>query len=181
SLLEKTVVVEDSVPVTRDLYSISEFTYTFMQMLKRFTETDVALIHAGLVADAFEGGTLTQFDLHRILPHSINAVRVEITGRELKEIYSVANQHEFKDRILNGLGFRGDIFGVFLMDGLEVVELERKFLINGELVVDSATYTIGTLDMYTFGRIFPQFKNAKKEYMMPEFLRDIVYKYKEML
>ena len=113
--------------------------------------------------------------------HSINAVRVEITGRELKEIYSVANQHEFKERILNGLGFRGDIFGVFLMDGLEVVELERKFLINGELVVDSATYTIGTLDMYTFGRIFPQFKNAKKEYMMPEFLRDIVYKYKEML
>lgn len=181
SLLEKTIVVEDAVPVTRDLYSISEFTYTFMQMLKRFTETDVALIHAGLVADAFEGGRLTQFDLHRILPHSINAVRVEITGRELKEIYSVANQHEFKDRILNGLGFRGDIFGVFLMDGLEVVELERKFFVSGELVVDSATYTIGTLDMYTFGRIFPQFKNAQKEYMMPEFLRDIVYKYKEML
>ncbi|CAD2073293.1 bifunctional metallophosphatase/5'-nucleotidase [Phocicoccus pinnipedialis] len=181
SMLEKTIVVERANPIVRNLYRISEFTYVLMQMLKQFTETDVALINSGLVADAFEGGTLTQFDLHRILPHSINAVSVEITGRELKEIYSVANQHEYKDRIINGLGFRGDIFGCFLMDGLDVVESERKFFVGGELVEDSKMYTIGTLDMYTFGRIFPQFKNAKKEYMMPEFLRDIVYKYKEML
>lgn len=179
--LIKTEIKHDVAPIGRSLNVISQFTYAFMQMLKVYTDTDVVLIHAGLVADHFDGGTLTQFDLHRILPHSINAVKVEISGRELKEIYTMANQHEFRDTIMNGLGFRGDVFGIFLMDGLATIESERKYLIEGKPVKDRETYTIGTLDMYTFGRIFPQFKNAKKEYMMPDFLRDIVIKHKEML
>ena len=39
------------------------------------------------------------------------------------------------------------------------------------------TYTLGTLDMYTFGRIFPQFRYSKKEYIMPDLLHDIVKQY----
>ena len=35
-------------------------------------------------------------------------------------------------------------------------------------------YKLATLDMFTFGFFYPLLKEAKKEYIMPEMLRDIL-------
>lgn len=44
---------------------------------------------------------------------------------------------------------------------------------NGKEIDDEATYILGTVDMYTFGRYFPTLKGGHIQYLMPEFLRDI--------
>jgi 5'-nucleotidase len=124
---------------------------------------------------------LSEYELHKVLPHPINVVKIKLTGRELKEIFNQSMRHEFRDDIVRGMGFRGDIFGTFVTDNIGYVESKRAYYIGEERIKESETYTLGTLDMYTFGRIFPQFKSAKKIYMMPEFLRDIVKLYNEDL
>ena len=148
-------------------------------MLKDFTKSDAGLIHTGLIASPFEGGELTEYSLHKVLPHAINAVQIELTGREMKEVFTQANQHEYKDEIVRGLGFRGDIFGCFVTDNIHYIQSEREYYIGDELIDEKKKYTLGTLDMYTFGRIFPQFRYSKKEYIVPDLLRDIIKNYLE--
>ena len=104
-----------------------------------------------------------------------------MSGRDLKDMYYTANIQETKDEIIKGLGFRGDVMGVFLIDGLSVIESKREFYINGKMIDDDKIYTVGTLDMYSFGRFFPHFNSLKKTYYMPEFLRDIVKRYRKLL
>lgn len=173
----QTVVEEDAKPIGRRLYSASEFVTRLAAMVQAFTDSDAGLVHTGLVVKAFEGGKLTDYDLHKVLPHAINAVQIELTGRELKEVFNQAAKHEFKDEIIRGLGFRGDIFGCFVPHNIGYIQSEREYYIGTELIDDRKTYTLGTLDMYTFGRIFPQFRYSRKTYLMPEFLRDIYKKY----
>ena len=171
------VVEEEAKPIPRRLYSASEFVTRLAAMVQEFTKSDAGLVHTGLVVNPFQGGELTDYDLHKVLPHAINAVQIELTGRELKEVFNQAAKHEFKDEIIRGLGFRGDIFGCFVPHGIGYIQSEREYYVGGRIVEDRGTYTLGTLDMYTFGRIFPQFRYSKKTYMMPEFLRDIYKKY----
>jgi 2',3'-cyclic-nucleotide 2'-phosphodiesterase (5'-nucleotidase family) len=176
-----TVVKEEAPPIERTLYSTSRFIMALARMLRLFTDSDASLLHTGLIAKSFEGGTLTEYDLHKVLPHAINTVQIELTGRELKEVFNQASKHEFKDDIIRGLGFRGDIFGCFVTDNIGYVQSEREYYINGERIDDRRHYKLGTLDMYTFGRIFPQFRYSKKVYKMPEFLREIVKMYRTEL
>src|SRR5699024_8528095 len=96
--------------IERTLYTINWYTYT-----------DVSMIHAGLIAAEFRGGTLTEYNLHKVLPHAINLIKIEMSGRDLKDMYYTANAQETKDEIIKGLGFRGDVMGVFLIDGLSVI------------------------------------------------------------
>lgn len=180
-MLESHIVKNNMEQIKRTLYRPGRFICTLSKMLRLFTESDAAIVHTGLIAKAFEGGTLTEYDLHKVLPHPINAVQIELTGRELKEVFNQAMQHEFKDTVIRGMGFRGDIFGTFVTDNIGYIQSERAYFIDGERIDEKKIYTLGTLDMYTFGRIFPQFRAAKKKYIMPDFLRDIVRKYKDML
>ena len=73
---------------------------------------------------------------------------------------------------LKGLGFRGVIFGKVLTYGLKM-NRQRELLINGQVVDPDKIYTLATLDLFTFGYFFPNFKYAKKQYFLPAFLRDI--------
>ena len=179
AILKNTVVKEDALPIDRRLYSAGRFSSLLAYMLTDFTKSDAGLIHTGLIASPFEGGELTEYSLHKVLPHAINAVQIELTGREMKEVFTQANRHEYKDEIVRGLGFRGDIFGCFVTDNIHYIQSEREYYIGDELIDEKKKYTLGTLDMYTFGRIFPQFRYSKKEYMVPDLLRDIIKNYLE--
>src|SRR5699024_12641492 len=94
--------------------SVTESVTLLVAMVQDFTDSYAGLVHTGLVVKSFEGVDLTDYVLHKLLPHAINAVQIELTGRELKEVFNQAAKHEFKDEIIRGLGFRGDIFGCFV-------------------------------------------------------------------
>lgn len=176
--LLSTPIVSRAEPIERRLLSASCFMTALSAVLLSFTRSHATLINTGLVVKQFDGGELTMYELHKVLPHAINAVRIELSGRELKEVIHQSEDHEYQDMIVKGLGFRGDIFGRFVMHNVGYIESKREHFIYKDnepvLIDDHETYILGTLDMYTFGRFFPQFKSAKKEYLMPDMLRDIV-------
>lgn len=61
---------------------------------------------------------------------------------------------------IKGFGFRGELMGKMLYSGLtyslEEGEAKRvkEVYVNGELIQEDVSYTVGTVDMYTLGSLF---------------------------
>lgn len=66
--------------------------------------------------------------------------------------------------------------GAILHERLYMNRSGTLFAGNRE-VVAGETYTLATLDMFTFGFFFPTLKEAKKEYYMPDLIRDVFAQY----
>ncbi|WP_227397163.1 bifunctional metallophosphatase/5'-nucleotidase [Jeotgalibacillus aurantiacus] len=133
---------------------------------------DFSIVTGGLLLDSLPKGKITEFDLHQVLPHPINPCVVELTGSEVKEVIRQSMNHAWPTTVIRGLGFRGTILGAFVYRGLE--EKGHHFFVNNEEVQADKLYKVATVDMFTFGYFFPEMHRAKKQYFMPEFLRDIL-------
>lgn len=171
--LMSTPLVDHPVDLKRRTDTITKTAYLLAESVCEFTHADCAIINAGLVVKGIEGPNVTEYDVHQMLPHPINLVRIKITGRDLKQVILTAEEQAYMHEHAQGLGFRGDIFGGYILYQMGYIESESRFFVQGEEIVDDHIYTLGTVDMYTFGRYFPMFKNLPTEYLMPEFLRDI--------
>ncbi|WP_414043667.1 bifunctional metallophosphatase/5'-nucleotidase [Macrococcus sp. EM39E] len=167
-------ITKNEINLPRRLFSASHTTYILADKLMQFTGGECALINSGLIVNGYTGNHFTHYDLHKMLPHPINPVKITLTGRELKEIINVSQQHEYKDEIVKGFGFRGDIFGNYILHNVGFIQSQQRYFIGTEEIDNHKKYQLATLDMYTFGRFFPQFVQNEKEYYMPEFLRDLM-------
>ncbi|PNZ30767.1 5'-nucleotidase [Staphylococcus petrasii] len=152
---------------------ITETTYLLAESVFEFTNTDCTIINAGLIVNGIEADKVTEYDIHKMLPHPINVVRVRLKGEDLKKVIIKSQKQEYMHEHVQGLGFRGDIFGGYILYNCGFIESENRFFINGEEIEDDGNYVLGTVDMYTFGRYFPLLKGKSIDYLMPEFLRDI--------
>ncbi|WEN68888.1 bifunctional UDP-sugar hydrolase/5'-nucleotidase [Staphylococcus sp. NRL 16/872] len=152
---------------------ITETTYLLAESVFEFTNADCTIINAGLIVNGIEGDKVTEYDIHKMLPHPINVVRVRLKGSDLKKVIIKSQKQEYMHEHVQGLGFRGDIFGGYILYNCGFIESENRFFINGEEIEDNDNYVLGTVDMYTFGRYFPILKGKSIDYLMPEFLRDI--------
>jgi len=152
---------------------ITETTYLLAESVFEFTNADCTIINAGLIVNGIEADKVTEYDIHKMLPHPINVVRVRLKGADLKKVIIKSQKQEYMHEHVQGLGFRGDIFGGYILYNCGFIESEDRFFINGEEIEDDGNYILGTVDMYTFGRYFPLLKGKSIDYLMPEFLRDI--------
>lgn len=173
ALLSETIT-DKQINLPRRLYSASFTTYILADKLMRFTGGECALINSGLIVNDYKGNQFSKYELHKMLPHPINPVKITLKGRELKEIINVSQQHEFKDEIVKGFGFRGDLFGMYILHNIGYIQSQQRYFIGTDEIDNHKNYKLATLDMYTFGRFFPQFVQNEKEYFMPEFLRDLM-------
>lgn len=164
----------------KEWFHYSQLSQLFSEAVLDFTQADCTMFNAGIFLDGLNKGIVTNFDIHKILPHPINICVIELTGKELKEVYLQAQNEEWPLLELKGLGFRGSIFGKMLTYGFSINK-NRELLIQGELADPNRLYTLATLDMFTFGYFFPNFKYAKKKYYLPLFLRDILIEYGKKL
>ena len=152
--------------------------------VKNWTEADCAMLNSGLLLDQLPAGNITYLDIHRICPHPINPVIVELNGDELLEVIRASFTKDFMELKLKGFGFRGEVLGRMVFSGLDV---ETDFHENGEEYVKNVQFTDGTLldpersyfvataDTFTFGRLLPEVaKSEVKRYFLPEFLRDLL-------
>ncbi|MGV3243493.1 bifunctional metallophosphatase/5'-nucleotidase [Staphylococcus sp. 11261D007BR] len=171
-LLNETVV---PYPITlqRETQFITEASYLLAESIMEFTQADCALINAGLLVKGYEQKQLTEYDIHQTLPHPINAVRIKLSGAKLKEVIEMAKAQTYMYEHAQGLGFRGDIFGGYILYQVGYIDSTGDYFVQGERIQDEQEYTLGTVDMYTFGKYFPMLKGESIEYLMPEFLRDI--------
>lgn len=149
--------------------------------IKEWCEADIGMMNAGMVLDSLEAGIVTREDIHRICPHPINPIRVTLTGKQLIETVSRGCEEKMEQLRIKGFGFRGELMGKMLYSGLtyslEEGEAKRvkEVYVNGELIQEDVSYTVGTVDMYTLGSLFPHIRDHEHiEYFMPEFLRDVL-------
>lgn len=174
-------ILDTPVFTTKKAYNKEWFHYSqlsdlFAHAILEKSGADCALFNAGIFLDGLPKGIVTALDLHRIFPHPINLCTIELSVAEMKEIYMQSKNEEWPYIELKGLGFRGVIFGKILTYGFSMNE-NRQLLINGNLADQNHIYKLVTLDLFTFGYFYPSFKYAKKQYILPEFLRNIMIDY----
>ncbi|WP_312126192.1 bifunctional metallophosphatase/5'-nucleotidase [Lysinibacillus boronitolerans] len=174
-------ILDTPVFTTKKAYNKEWFHYSqlsdlFAHAILEKSGADCALFNAGIFLDGLPKGIVTALDLHRIFPHPINLCTIELSVPEMKEIYMQSKNEEWPYIELKGLGFRGVIFGKILTYGFSMNE-NRQLMINGKLADQNHIYKLVTLDLFTFGYFYPSFKYAKKQYILPEFLRNIMIDY----
>lgn len=166
--------------LNKEWYHHSQLSRFFAEALFAQVEGDCAMFHAGIFKDDLLPGDVTAYDLHRILPHPINVCVIELSGAQLKEAYLQSFNEEWPRKEMKGLGFRGVVLGNMLHYNMGL-NSHHELEVNDEVVNPKRLYKLITLDMYTFGFFFPSFKYAKKEYILPYFLRDIFKHYAQKI
>lgn len=174
ALLER--VFFNDYPLKQNLFGESELASFFGRALLHYTDADCALFNAGIFLGSLEQGWITKAQLHKILPHPINVCTIELTGEQLYEVYEQSFNKELPTIKVTGLGFRGTIMGNIIRERLYKNRHGVLFAGNREVHLDEH-YTLATLDMFTFGFFFPQFKIYSKQYYVPELIRDVFGKY----
>lgn len=175
--LLNTPVVSKPMTLQRETNFITRATYQLAESVHEYIGADCTIINAGLMVKGYENKILTEYDIHQMLPHPINTVRAKVTGRVLKEVLLTAREQTYMYEHAQGLGFRGDIFGGYILYNAGYIESSNRYFVNGEEIEDDKVYQLGTIDMYTFGRYFPMLKGQPIDYLLPAFLRDIFKSY----
>lgn len=163
----------------KEWFHRSQLSDLFAECLYDYTKADCSMFNAGIFVEDMKKGNLSPYVMHKILPHPINICILQVTGSELKEIYIQSQNEEWPQLELKGLGFRGVIFGKVLCYGMSMNK-HREFFIQGKQIEPTKLYRLATLDLFTFGYFFPSFKYAKKQYILPAFIREIFLDYCKM-
>ncbi|MGP4073038.1 bifunctional metallophosphatase/5'-nucleotidase [Piscibacillus sp. B03] len=154
----------------------------FVQALRKWTNSDCAMLNSGVLLTGFDEGPVTRKDIHRSCPHPMNPCTMVLTGQELVETVRMVESERFIQFELKGLGFRGERIGKMVYSNVELDYHENSHyvetvFVNGEKVDPHATYTIATADTFSFPWLLPPISSVKeKHYYLPEFLRDILEK-----
>ena len=166
-------------PLPNDWFKEERLSEVLCEALREWSGADCAFLNAGLLLEGLPQGDVTKGDIHRICPHPINPCVIELNGTELKEILLQSRNDEWTHMPVKGFGFRGKIMGVMLYNQIDFVETSngvvKQINVNGMEIQPEKMYKLVIPDMFTFGYFFPQIQRSKnKEYLMPEFLRDIL-------
>ncbi|WP_100373949.1 bifunctional metallophosphatase/5'-nucleotidase [Bacillus sp. FJAT-45037] len=157
----------------------SDATQLLCDALTEWCDEELGMMNAGVLLQSFQKGPITKRDIHQSCPHPINPCVVKITGEQLHKTILRAYTSEMRTLALKGFGFRGKILGRMMFTGIDV-ELDKNeqvldILVKGRSIEFQKEYTLATLDMYTFGHLYPEVADSEyKKYFMPELLRDIL-------
>src|SRR5699024_3041607 len=79
-------VIDHPISIPRRTYVITQTSYMLAESVFEFTNADCTIINAGLIVKGISANQVTEFDIHQMLPHPINAVRIRLNGLELKNV-----------------------------------------------------------------------------------------------
>ncbi|MHC9532405.1 bifunctional metallophosphatase/5'-nucleotidase [Dellaglioa sp. L3N] len=151
---------------------------TTLKAIEAATKTDIAMLNGGLLLKDLQKGVVTRNDLHQALPHPMRVITVKLTGYNLwRLVQEIKKNRPFLKKFpIKGMGFRGQLFGAVIIDGL--VEVDGELIYHGQKINPDAHYTIVTVDHFMYIPFFPTIEitgeisiNGKK------FLRDYVGDY----
>ncbi|PRO65540.1 bifunctional metallophosphatase/5'-nucleotidase [Alkalicoccus urumqiensis] len=166
ALEERVAVLEE--PMDVSWYETSRLLRITADGLRGWTESDVAMVNAGLLLQGLPSGNVTRKHLHEICPHPINPAALTVTGSELLHIMREAESDAMVHYRLKGFGFRGKVLGWTLFQGEDGAVDKNK-------VEESAVYRLAVPDLFTFSHLYPLLTEKRPvHYYMPEFFRDIL-------
>lgn len=180
-MAEPVVTLNESLEM--DWFQETKFTHMLAESLKEWCDAEIGMVNAGVLLEGLQEGVVTRGDIHRICPHPINPCRLQITGKTLRDVILKARRPNMEQLEVKGLGFRGKVMGKMIYAGVEVIpdtipgnkRLLKDVIINGKSLDLERIYTVGTIDMFTFGYLYPELAVvSEKEYYMPELLRDVL-------
>ncbi|SDJ18170.1 bifunctional metallophosphatase/5'-nucleotidase [Natribacillus halophilus] len=177
------VVASREEPLAISWTEPSSFSTFLVQQLRQWCQTDIAMIHSGLLLASLREGKITKGDLHELCPHPVNPCVVQLKGHQLKQAIHQSFTEKMIHLPLKGYGFRGYKLGRLVFAGLDV-DVEQgetgTFRVNniyfqGQEIDEHGDYEVATADMLTFGSLYPEIASSQhKRYIMPEFIRDII-------
>ncbi|CCI85274.1 UDP-sugar hydrolase [Lactobacillus pasteurii DSM 23907 = CRBIP 24.76] len=151
-----------------------------MDAIADFANVDLAILSSGLFLTPFKAGKITMFDLQQALPHPMHVVRSILKGSDLwRLVMEIEKNRHYLDKFpLQGMSFRGKIFGQMHYKGISVDMHKRMVYINGEEIDPMKEYEIACLDHYILVPFFPTLAIVgDNELLFPEFLREVVAEY----
>ncbi len=160
----------------QNLFAASPLSNLLGRALIDYSDADCAMFNAGIFLGSLDRGWITKETIHSLLPHPINVCVITLSGAELLEVYELSLNEEWPEIKIKGLGFRGVLMGAMIHERFYKNRHGTLFVGNREVFIEG-TYTLATLDMFTFGFFFPKLEHAQKDYCMPELLRDILGNY----
>nr|WP_281393999.1 5'-nucleotidase C-terminal domain-containing protein [Texcoconibacillus texcoconensis] len=165
-------------PLLIDWQTESPFASLLAEAMREWSNTDIAMINAGVLLQPLSKGEVTKAGLHEVCPHPINPAILTVSGQQLLEIIKYGQNRQLIEKQVKGFGFRGKQIGAMIYDGLTFPSSRddhEGFYIHGEPLNFEKTYTLATVDMFTFGKLYPPISDHSSiRYLMPEFLRDII-------
>ncbi|WP_245850648.1 bifunctional metallophosphatase/5'-nucleotidase [Paenibacillus herberti] len=151
--------------------------------VKEWTGADIGIVNAGQLLGSLPVGEISEGLLHSLCPSPINPCRMKLRGSLIREALEQSLLPEFIGKELRGFGFRGTILGTLAVDGLRIEwdpqrEPGRKIIAieyQGAELDDGLDYSVGTLDMFTFGAGYLPLKEGTDiQYFLPEFIRQVL-------
>ncbi|MCR8643678.1 bifunctional metallophosphatase/5'-nucleotidase [Paenibacillus sp. N1-5-1-14] len=151
--------------------------------LRSWADAEIGLVNAGQILRGLEAGSVTKGKLLEICPPPINPCRILLRGSDLLEALEQSLLTEYTHKPIRGYGFRGEFLGMLCIDGAEVTydsskpPMERiiDVQIGGKPLIADNMYTVGTIDMFTFGVGYLSLsRGMETRYLLPEFLRDVL-------
>ncbi|WP_170008072.1 bifunctional metallophosphatase/5'-nucleotidase [Bacillus fonticola] len=142
------------------------------EYIHHWSGADVTFINEGVILHDFPQGSVTLATLHQACPHPINVCTIKTSGEELLEVLREVKKDRWHNLEIKGLGFRGKEMG-HLVTYPEVTGT-HILSIAGEQIEKERSYTVATLDMFTYGHFFPTFDHCQKTYHLPQFLRHLL-------
>lgn len=145
-----------------------------------FAKTDLAILSSGLFLTPFKSGVLTQYDLQKALPHPMHVVRSTLKGSDLwRLVMEIEKNRHYLDHFhLQGMSFRGKLFGQMYYKGIKVDTRKRIVYANSHEIDPEAEYQIACLDNYVLVPFFPTLAIVgENEFLFPQVLREVVGNY----
>jgi len=170
-------------PLHLDWYGESPLGNLLAAGIRRWTGADVGVVNAGQLLQGLKEGRVTRGRLLEICPGPINPCRLRLSGKELQQALEESLLAQFMQRPIRGFGFRGEVLGVLCLDGIDVWVDDRRppyekvvaASIGGAPLDPQREYTVGSIDMFTFGVGYYSLCRASRvEYLLPEFIRDVL-------
>ncbi|WP_438803671.1 bifunctional metallophosphatase/5'-nucleotidase [Paenibacillus aceti] len=180
--LSRTVTItERDLPIS--YHNESPFGNLLAQAVRRFTNSDLSMVNSGQLLSGLPSGAISEGMLHERCPSPINPCTMRLKGEDILYTLEQSLLPEMMDKEIFGYGFRGKVLGGICVDGLELVYnpdaapyqqiIEAR--IAGIPLEPTVTYTVGTLDMFTFGVGYERLQYGDDmEFMLPLFLRDLL-------
>ncbi|WP_419775416.1 bifunctional UDP-sugar hydrolase/5'-nucleotidase [Ignavigranum ruoffiae] len=163
-----------------DTHSSESFIQLGLEAISWATDCPLAMLNTGLFLSDLAQGPISLKELHEALPHPMHLAKLRFTGKQLTELlYEVADQVEdLQYQMVNGLGFRGKVFGEVIFKGIEYHYPQDRWLVEGAYIDDDQIYHLVTVDHLWFLPFFPAIDQyGQPELIFPDFLRHVIANY----